>query len=259
MRHVYAVPAYGRSPHLEACLASLQKQHASSVVVSTSTPFDGLESIAGSHGARVFVHGPNRGIGADWNAAYEAADGELVTIAHQDDIYASAHSAAVQEAFAAAPDALLAFTDYRELDDGGVRARNRTLWVKELQRELAFLGSSVARNVARKRMLLRFGNPIACPAVTFNRARLDGFRFRTDMRTNMDWAAWLDLAARDGAFLYVRAPLVLHRIHSGSETTACIVDGARAREDEDMFRQLWPGSIARVLARLYATSYTTNG
>ena len=259
MRHVYTVPAYGRSPHLEACLESLQGQHASSVVVCTSTPFDGLESIAGSHGARVVIHGPNRGIGADWNAAYESADGELVTIAHQDDIYAPTHSAAVQEAFAAVPDALLAFTDYREFDDAGVRARNRTLWVKEVQRELAFLGSSVARGAARKRMLLRFGNPIACPAVTFNKERLGGFGFRTDMRTNMDWAAWLELAGHAGAFVYVREPLVMHRIHPGSETTACIVDGARAREDEDMFRQLWPGWVARILSRLYASSYTTNG
>lgn len=259
MRHAYAVPAYGRSPHLEACLDSLRGQEASRIVVSTSTPFEGLDGIARDRDADVSVHGPNRGIGADWNAAYAAADADLVTIAHQDDIYAAGHAAAVRGVFAEAPDALLAFTDCREIDDGGVRPRNRTLWVKEVQRELAFRGSRVIDSVPRKRMLLRFGNPVPCPAVTFNKRVLGDFRFRTDMRTNMDWAAWLELAGRNGAFAYVREPLVLHRIHSGSETTACIVDGARAREDEDMFRQLWPAGVARVLARLYAASYTTNG
>lgn len=259
MRHAYAVPAYGRSPHLEACLDSLGGQQDSRVVVSTSTPFDGLDDIVSAHGANLCVHGPNRGIGADWNAAYEAAEADLVTIAHQDDIYAAGHAAEVRRAFAAAPRALLVFTDCRELDDGGMRPRNRTLWAKEVQREMAFLGARVIERGWRKRMLLRFGNPIACPAVTFNKALLRDFRFRTDMRTNMDWAAWLELAGRDGGFAYVRKPLVLHRIHAGSETTACIVDGARAREDEDMFRQLWPGGIAHLLARLYAASYTTNG
>lgn len=259
MRHVYAVPAYGLSPHLEACLDSLAGQQASSIVVSTSTPFEGLDAIAEARGGSVSVHGPNRGIGADWNAAYEAADADLVTIAHQDDIYAAGHAAEVRRVFGATPHALLAFTDCREIDDGGMRPRNRTLWVKEVQRELAFLGSSAIDGAWRKRMLLRFGNPVPCPAVTFNKRLLGDFRFRTDMRTNMDWAAWLELAGREGAFVYVRKPLVLHRIHPGSETTACIVDGARAREDEDMFRQLWPGGAARVLARLYAASYRTNG
>lgn len=258
MRHVYSVPAYGRSAHLEACLDSLCAQEGSSIVISTSTPFDGLEAIAAKRGARVSVHGPNRGIGNDWNAAYEAAQGPLVTIAHQDDIYAPGHAAAVRSAFKSAPTALLAFTDYREFDEGGVRARNRTLWAKTIQRELAFIGSASAGSATRKRTLLRFGNPVACPAVTFNKALLPDFRFRTDMRTNMDWAAWLALAARDGEFLYVRSPLVLHRIHAESETTACIGDGARAREDEDMFLQLWPRPVARILARLYAASYATN-
>jgi hypothetical protein len=259
MQHAYVIPAYGRSPHLEACLASLRAQSGSQVIVSTSTPFAGLEALAAAHGARLQVHGPNRGIGHDWNMALQAADAPLVTIAHQDDIYASGHAAAVSTAFARRPAAILAFTDYRELLDGEVRPRNRTMLVKTVQRELAFLGRGAIGSAAGKRMLLRFGNPIACPAVTFNRSRLPDFGFRTDMRTNMDWAAWIGLAGEAGEFLCVRYPFVLHRIHPGSETSACIADGARAREDEDMFMALWPRPVARLLARAYAASYGTNG
>lgn len=259
MRHAYVIPAYGRSPHLEACLASLGTQTDSEIVVSTSTPFPGLEELAGTHGARLRTHGPNRGIGHDWNMALQATDAPLVTIAHQDDVYAPGHAAAVSAAFARRPAALLAFTDYRELLDGAIRPRNRTMLVKTVQRELAFFGREAIDSVAGKRMLLRFGNPIACPAVTFNRARLPDFVFRTDMRTNMDWAAWIELAAESGEFLCLRRAFVLHRIHAGSETSACIADGARAREDEDMFMALWPRPVARLLARAYAASYGTNG
>jgi hypothetical protein len=259
VQHSYVIPAYGRSPHLEACLASLRVQAGSDVVVSTSTPFEGLESLAKAHGARLSVHGPNAGIGHDWNMALRATVAPLVTIAHQDDTYSPGHAAAVVSAFGRRPGALLAFTDYRELADGQVRPRNRTMLVKSLQRELAFLGRKSVGSIAGKRLLLRFGNPIPCPAVTFNRSRVPHFAFRTDMRTNMDWAAWIDLAGEPGEFLYLRESLVRHRIHPGSETTACIADGARAREDEDMFLALWPRPIARVLARMYAASYGTNG
>ena len=259
MRHAYVIPAFGHSPHLEACLASLRTQAGSDVIVSTSTPFEGLAALVEANGARLRVHSPNTGIGHDWNMAFQAAEAPLVTIAHQDDTYSPGHAAVVTAAFDRKPGALLAFTDYRELLDDEVRPWNRTMLVKTLQREMAFMGRESVGSVAGKRLLLRFGNPIPCPAVTFNKARIPHFSFRTDMRTNMDWAAWIGLAAGQGEFLYLRKPLVHHRIHPGSETTACIADGARAREDEDMFRALWPRSVARVLARMYAASYGTNG
>lgn len=258
MRHTYAVPAYRHSMHLEACLASLSAQPESDIVVVTSTPFDGMQAAVAAHGARLVVHSPNRGIGHDWNVAYAEATTPLVTIAHQDDVYLPGHAAAMLAAFDRHPDALMAFCDYRETLAAAVRSRNLTLWAKIVQRELAFLGRDAIRARTLKRQLLRFGNPVPCPAVTFNKSRLPDFRFRTDMRTNMDWAAWIDLANKSGRFVYLREALMLHRIHAESETTACIGDGARAREDEDMFFALWPRPIARLLARLYAASYATN-
>lgn len=259
MRHAYVIPTYQQSPHLEECLESVCGQADSDIVVVTSTPFDGIDRLIARYGARLVVHGPNNGIGHDWNMAFAAAETPLVTIAHQDDIYRPGHAAEMRSAFEEFPSALLAFTDYRELENDGVRPSNRTLLVKSVQRELAFLGRPSVRSVVGKRMLLRFGNPVPCPAVTFNKALIPAFRFRTDMRTNMDWAAWVYLAGERGDFLYIRKPLVHHRIHPGSETSACISDGARAKEDEEMFRSFWPPLVARLLARFYAASYSTNG
>lgn len=259
-RHTYVVPAYGLSPHLDACLASLRAQTtASAVVLSTSTPTDAVHEVARHHGVPVRVHGPNRGIGPDWNAALGSAETPLVTLAHQDDIYLPGHVAAVTTAFVASPSAVMAFTDYRELQGDALRPLNRTLLIKRVQREFGLLGRQAVASSAMKRAMLRFGNSIPCPAVTLNRDVAADFRFREDMRTNMDWDGWLRLAALPGAFLYVRDALLLHRIHAGSETTACISDGLREREDLEMFSRFWPPTVARALTRLYASSYATNG
>jgi glycosyltransferase involved in cell wall biosynthesis len=82
------VLAYGASTYLDECLASLAAQTVRiPVVVSTSTPFPGLEHVCERHGARLQVHGPNQGISHDWNVAYASATTDWVTLAHQDDIY----------------------------------------------------------------------------------------------------------------------------------------------------------------------------
>jgi hypothetical protein len=71
--HAFAVAAYGRSPHLEDCLRSLRAQSVQSpIVISTSTPHEGLATLAQRHGVALRAHGENRGIGADWNAALRA-------------------------------------------------------------------------------------------------------------------------------------------------------------------------------------------
>ena len=258
--HSYVVPAYGRSPHLEACLDSLVRQtRPCEIVIATSTPFEDLDALAGSYGARVVRHGPNAGIGQDWNAAFNAATTDLVTIAHQDDIYAPEHHEKTASEFSRHPDVLIGFTECVELVDGALRGRNRTTSVKSVLREFAFLGRSTISSRFAKTRLLSFGNAIPCPAVTISKSNVPHFAFRTDLRTNMDWAAWLDLARRDGAFLTLREPLVFHRIHSASETTACIEGGQRRSEDLEMFETVWPPLVARGLAKLYEASYSTNG
>ncbi|MFP2932708.1 glycosyltransferase family A protein [Pyxidicoccus sp. 3LG] len=259
LNHIYVVPAYGHSPHLADCLASLAAQSTRSrIVVSTSTPFEGMEAMVQGYGASLFVHGPNRGIGVDWNAALCQGEGRLVTLAHQDDLYHPDHTAEVSAAFAKHPDAILAFSAYQEVMNGAPRPANLLMWVKRIQIELGFLGTGHVASAFSKKRLLMFGNPIACPAVTLDFRKVPDFRFNTEMRTNMDWEGWLSLARRPGGFVHVRKALVSHRIHPGSETTACIADGYRAREDYAMFRAMWPAWAASLLAKMYSVSYASN-
>ena len=74
----------------------------------------------------------------------------------------------------------------------------------------------------------------------------------------MDWMAWLDLAERPGGFTLERTPLMSHRIHAGSETSATIDAGDRRREDRTVFERLWPSPIAGGLTAVYGMSYRSN-
>lgn len=253
--HAYVVPAFGESPHLEACLSSLAAQtRPSPIVVSTSTPRPHIERLAHRYGARYCEHGPNKGIGHDWNAALDRVETDWVTIAHQDDIYLSGYGQAIEDAIRSSSDVLLVSTDYAELSGDEIRSNSRLLAVKKILIEMGYLGRGrIASRGARRRML-SLGCPIACPAVSFSKTRT-GLRFDENMRTNLDWDAWTRLADLEGAFVHVRKALIHHRVHDGSETSAGIKSGARAREDLDMFNRFWPPAVAGLIARAYALSY----
>lgn len=255
--HSFVVPIYGRSPHLRACLDSLRAQTSSSHLhLATSTPYEGLAELAREYGATLAVHGPNAGIGRDWNQALAQASTPWVTIAHQDDIYLPEFTRRTLDAAVTHPGAALLFTDYAELlgDTGAVSDATTMLRIKRVLLELAFLGrDSIARPGAKLRAL-RFGCPIPCPSVTLAQG-VTPFRFREDLRVNLDWDAWVRRAREQGAFVYIRGKLMLHRIHPDSETSAGVRDGVRAAEDQMMFDSLWPRPVARMLARAYRRSY----
>jgi glycosyltransferase involved in cell wall biosynthesis len=258
MRHSFVVPAYGFSPHLADCLASLKAQTlaGSQIVVVTSTPSSELAELVSQWGLPLVAHEGPRGIAHDWNAALEQASGDWITIAHQDDIYHPRFCEATLSALEAADDALLAFTDYQELAETGPRKRSTLLKIKRVLLELGFLGRSVARSRFARVNALRFGCAVPCPAVTMRRHAQ--VRFDPDFGVNLDWAAWLDLCERKGSFVWVREVLMAHRIHEESETTQAIAAGRRAQEDERLLRRLWPAWIARMIVRSYGLAYASN-
>ncbi len=255
LRHAFVVPAYGESPHLRDCLDSLRAQELpTTIFISTSTPSPWLASVAREAGATLVEHGPNRGIGHDWNQAVAASQAEWVTLAHQDDVYLPHFARATMRCVERHPAADLVMTGYGELAGDHVRAWTPMLAVKRLLEEQAFLGREALTRRRAKRRLLAFGCAIPCPAVTLRRDRALGL-FREDLKVDLDWDAWLRLADGPGTFARVRQLCMLHRIHASSETSDAVRVGVRAREDRAMFERLWPAPIARMMARLYAVSY----
>jgi hypothetical protein len=258
--HAFVVPAFGESPWLDGCLASIaaQTHGASEVLVTTSTPNAAMLDTARRHRVPVRVNDRRGGIGSDWNYALAATGAPWVTLAHQDDCYDPTYVARLLEALQREPDALMGFCDFSEVTALGPRAMHVNLRVKRWLCDRAFRGRTAIREPDDKRRLLAFGNPIGCPAVVLNRARVPGFAFAEDLASNLDWDAWLRLAELPGAFVRVAEPLVVRRIHRASETSALIADRRRASEDRAMFARLWPMPVASAIAFLYRLSYAAN-
>jgi hypothetical protein len=242
---------------LDSCLRSLALQTCpSTVFIATSTPNTHIERLGRQYRIEVLENPVRGGIGSDWNFALDSAPTRLVTLAHQDDIYLPRFAECTLATLARHPRASLAFTDYREIEGELERSISRMLRIKHALLESAFLGSVQASSRFFKTNALRFGCAIPCPAVTIDRST--DLRFDTQMAVDLDWDAWLRLARRPGTFVYVREPLMLHRVHTASETTSAIETGHRHDEDLMMFRRIWPRPVANALATIYRASYRSN-
>jgi hypothetical protein len=260
MGHTFAIPVYRAAPNLSALIESLRAQapNRSEILLATSTPSAELDVFAKHHALPLHINSQRIDIASDWNYALTAAQTELVTLAHQDDYFASSYVARLSGALGSHPAALLGFCDYSEHTSFGARPDNINLRIKYALRQWSFGMRECITETREKERLQSFGNPICCPSVMLNRAALPDFRFPGGFQTNLDWMAWLELARRPGGFVYVSERLVSKGIHAGSETTATIANRAREREDRVLFNALWPRPVAAALAALYKLGYLAN-
>jgi hypothetical protein len=255
------VCAYKHSPYLRRCLASLAPQlgEGVSLTIATSTPNAETEAAAREYGARYLVNPRRVGIAVDWNFALQSARAPLVTLCHQDDEYAPDYAESMAALFDLAPDVVFAACDHTELEEHGERALSPVLRVKRRLIRRAFGRALVLPGPAVRRRLLSWGNPVSCPGVMINKALVPEFAFDESMSSNMDWEAWERLAREPGSIAYLDRPLVAHRVHAGSATTALIADSTRPAEDRAMLRRFWPRPIAALIFLLYKQAYRSNG
>ena len=54
--------------------------------------------------------------------------------------------------------------------------------------------------------------------------------------------------------MYLAKPLMSHRIHEESTTSAIIADNTRTLEDDEVYRKFWPDFIAKFLTKQYQKS-----
>lgn len=255
--HTFSVLAYQESPYLEECLKSvLSQDYPSQVIITTSTPNQYIDGLAQKYHLAVKVNPNATGIGADFDFALQAGETPLVTLAHQDDIYDPGYSKAMVEAYRRRPESLIIFPDYYEIRNGKRAEQNTLLKVKHFL--LWPLRFSSGKSKFMKRMALRFGDPIGCPAVTFNTQKVQPPLFNNEMKNNVDWHAWEVLSKKSGNFTFVDQKLMGHRIHAASTTTENIQDRTRTREDYQILRRFWPDWIARKIAKLDARSEKSN-
>lgn len=257
--HCFALCAYGDSPYLEECIRSLKGQTVrSNILIATSTPSETIDKLAAEYNIPVFINPEQKGIGADWNFAYDAAKTNLVTITHQDDLYEPGYTENLIRDLNDAKDPIIWFCDYYELRNGKKVLNNRNLRIKEVMlaplRIKRFQKSRFVR-----RAILAFGSPICCPSVTYVKANA-GTRgnFSTEMKVSLDWDQWEKQSRKEGAFVYSPKPLMSHRIHEASATSELIASSTRSREDLAMYRRFWPEWAAKALEHAYTKSEKSN-
>lgn len=255
--HTFVICAYKESDYLEECILSLKNQVVTStIIMETSTPNAYIEGLANKYNIPLFVN-PHGGITQDWNFGLSKVETKYATIAHQDDIYEPEYAKKILEAFESSKKSLIAFSDYGEVRAGVKVTDTQMLNIKRLMlsplKIKAFKGSKFVR-----RRILSLGDPISCPAVSFNLERLERPIFRDGFRSCEDWEAWEKISRMDGDFLYVSEPLMYHRIHEESATTAIIQDNARVEENYIMYCKFWPRPIAKLINKFYTKSEDSN-
>lgn len=253
--HAFVVLAYGASPFLPGCLASIGAQTTPSrVLVATSTPSAFISRAARECGGEVVVNPRREGIAGDWNFGLKSATGtRYVTLAHQDDTYAPDFLGQTLTAFAR-DDGVLCFTGYQEIDDDGRPKSSKISRAKHLIEAVTLGGRRVVRGV-RLRAFLSFGNPLPCSSVTFDMAALTAFAFCGDYASNLDWDAWWRLMAAGETFLRAPARLVGRRHNPLTATSGLLADGTRRREDLAMLRRAWPRPLGDIVAFAYRAGY----
>jgi glycosyltransferase involved in cell wall biosynthesis len=258
MKHTFVICAYKESEYLEECIKSLKNQTVKSeILMATSTPNEWIEFMAKKYEIPLFINEGEGGITQDWNFALSKVERGFVTIAHQDDIYERSYTELVLKGIMNTKRPLIAFTDYYELRNGKKIYNNQMLKIKRLMllpmRVKAFSGSRFVR-----RRVLSMGDAICCPSVTFNLKKLEQPVFQNHFRSCEDWEAWEKISKLRGDFVYVNKPLMCHRIHEASATTAIIQDNGRVEENYIMYCKFWPKPIAKLINRFYTKSEKSN-
>ena len=254
--HTFVVLAYKESKYLEDCIQSvLNQKYKSEVIIATSTPNKYIKDLAIKYKLKVIENKKSGGIGRDFDFAIETAKTKLITIAHQDDIYDYEYSSEIIDRYNKNHNASIIFTDYYEIKNGKKVLTNSNLKIKRI---LLFPLGKKSHSKFRKRICLRFGDAICCPAVTFNKKLVKTPLFDSKFKCDVDWYAWEQLSRKKGDFVFIKKMLMGHRVHEESTTTEIIKDNIRTKEDLEMFKKFWPSTLAKLINYFYKNGEKSN-
>ena len=257
--HVFAICAYKESPYLEECVRSLEGQSIkSNIIICTSTPCKYISEISDRYQIPLYIRSGESGLCEDWNFAVETAviemGAELVTVAHQDDVYGPDYVKALVNAYKFFPDMSVFCSACDNINAAGELIEGKAERIKRILR-LPLRFRRVADSTFIKRLVLRFGNSIVCPSCTYNTSVAGVRIFREGYSFVTDWDALSRLSGLPGRFVCVERPLIRYRIHSGAATKANILNHNREKEEAEMFSRFWPGPVVKLIMLFYRRSY----
>lgn len=255
--HTFVVLAYKESAFLEDCIKSvINQRYRSNVLIATTTDNEYIREMAKKYNLKVVV-GKHTNIGGDFDFAVSVGNTELVTVAHQDDLYDYEYSYKVVEKYKEYKDSSIIFTDYYEIRDGKKVESNTNLKIKRAIL-LPLKNTKKCDRESRKRWAIKFGNSISCPAVTFVKNNCPQKIFESEYKSNVDWLAWARLSKLKSRFTYIKDMLMGHRISEESTTTDIVKQGIRTKEDFEIYSMFWPKFIAKMITKAYKNSEKSN-
>lgn len=258
-KHTFAICAYKESPYLEACMRSLKHQNTKAdVICCTSTPCEYIEKLAKKYSISLFVRDGESGIREDWLFAYNQAEAELVTIAHQDDIYGKDYVKYLLKSYERYPDMTVFMSDYLTLRVEGAelhQERGGVVWLVKKLLRLPLRLKFLADRMFIKRSALLLGNSVCCPSCTYNKKLIGEEMFHSAYEFALDWDNLYELGGKKGRFVCVEKPLIAYRVHPGATTKTCIEDHRRTKDEIAMFEKMWPRPLVTILMFFYKKAY----
>ena len=199
----FIIPIYNISQYLEECIKSVTNQTVkTNIVIGTSTPNSYIDKLAKKYKLKVIVNKNHRNIGGDYDFALHCVNSELVTISHQDDFYEPNYAEEILKQYKKNPKASIIIPSYYEIRDDKKIYTNRNFRIKEIMLfPLRFKWINGFKFI--KRLSIRFGDPIGCPAVTYVQDKMPESVFEcVDLVCSVDWFAYEKLSRLPGAFQY---------------------------------------------------------
>ena len=254
--HTFVICAYKEVPYLEECVKSLLNQTIKSeIIISTSTPNDSIKKLAEKYNIRLAINNEPKGHIDDFCFAYGKAKTKYVTLCHQDDVYYEKFAEETIKKMEKAKKPIIAFTNYNELRNEKTIKNNKLLFVKRL---INFPIRLFKKSKKIRLFTLSLGNAICAPTVTYNKEIVDKPIIESDFKADIDWYTWIELAKKEGKFIYINKQLLGRRIHEQSLTTNVIKNNIKSEEDYKIFCEFWPKPIAKKLVKIYETSEKSN-
>ena len=233
-KHTFVILAYQESDDLEECIKSVLKQSIkSNVVVATSTPNDYIMDLASSYSLGVMVNEKESNKGSDYNFALQTIDSELITIAHQDDLYNRNYTKEILKKYKENKDATIFFTNNYEIKgDKKIVNSKKLLYRRRFLLPLKY--KIFQKSKFFKKRSLRREKFICTSSITFVKKNISENLFPTNLIYDNDWVALDNLADSNAKFVFIDQKLVGYRIDDIKE---CL---EKKYEDDEILKTHYP-------------------